>query len=144
MSAPVSRPGFGTTAIHAGSTPDPITGAVVTPISLATTFVQKSPGNHTVRKTRDTQRMRYDTTTKRREALFGDSMVMLVQLSIRESSAQYGFGAHLNESLAPFPIHSYVVCFRVTNILVLVIQRHHRHRYRLHPPLLHQSMSWPK
>jgi len=39
--------GFGTTAIHAGSKPDPITGAVVTPISLATTFVQKSPGQHT-------------------------------------------------------------------------------------------------
>jgi cystathionine beta-lyase/cystathionine gamma-synthase len=40
--------GFATRAIHAGSFPDPITGAVVTPISLATTFVQKSPGQHTV------------------------------------------------------------------------------------------------
>eukprot|EP00744_Colponema_vietnamica_P001910 GILI01003093.1.p1 GENE.GILI01003093.1~~GILI01003093.1.p1 ORF type:complete len:408 (+),score=147.98 GILI01003093.1:57-1226(+) len=36
--------GFGTRAIHAGQVPDPITGAVVTPISLATTFAQKSPG----------------------------------------------------------------------------------------------------
>jgi len=39
--------GFGTKAIHAGQHPDPITGAVVTPISLATTFVQTSPGDHT-------------------------------------------------------------------------------------------------
>jgi cystathionine gamma-lyase len=38
---------FGTKAIHAGVQPDPITGAVTTPISLATTFVQKSPGVHT-------------------------------------------------------------------------------------------------
>lgn len=50
MSAPAA-PGFGTLAIHAGSNPDPITGAVVTPISLATTFVQKSPGEHTVSET---------------------------------------------------------------------------------------------
>ena len=39
--------GFGTKAIHAGQSPDPITGAVAVPISLATTFVQTSPGNHT-------------------------------------------------------------------------------------------------
>jgi cystathionine gamma-lyase len=39
--------GLSTTAIHAGTHPDPVTGAVVTPISLATTFVQKSPGEHT-------------------------------------------------------------------------------------------------
>lgn len=45
--ASIGRVGFGTTAIHAGTHPDPITGAVVTPISLATTFVQKSPGQHT-------------------------------------------------------------------------------------------------
>jgi len=30
--------------IHAGQTPDPVTGAVVVPISLATTFAQRSPG----------------------------------------------------------------------------------------------------
>ena len=30
--------GFATRAIHAGQPHDPITGAVVTPISLATTF----------------------------------------------------------------------------------------------------------
>lgn len=43
----MSSDGFGTRAIHGGQQPDPITGAVVTPISLATTFVQKSPGLHT-------------------------------------------------------------------------------------------------
>ena len=40
---------FGTLAIHAGQEPDPVTGAVMTPISLASTFYQKSPGVHTVR-----------------------------------------------------------------------------------------------
>jgi len=43
----MSSDGFGTRAIHAGQQPDPITGAVCVPISLATTFVQKSPGVHT-------------------------------------------------------------------------------------------------
>ena len=42
-----SSSGFGTRCIHAGHAPDPITGAVVTPISLATTFAQSSPGQHT-------------------------------------------------------------------------------------------------
>jgi len=36
--------GFGTVAIHAGQEHDPITGAVVPSISLATTYAQKSPG----------------------------------------------------------------------------------------------------
>ncbi|DBA02904.1 TPA: hypothetical protein N0F65_005931 [Lagenidium giganteum] len=36
--------GFGTTAIHAGQHPDAHTGAVAVPISLASTFAQKSPG----------------------------------------------------------------------------------------------------
>jgi cystathionine gamma-lyase len=39
--------GFGTKAIHAGQTPDPITGAVMTPIYQTSTYVQKSPGQHT-------------------------------------------------------------------------------------------------
>lgn len=38
--------GFGTKAIHAGQPPDPQTGAVVVPLSLATTFRQTSPGVH--------------------------------------------------------------------------------------------------
>jgi len=39
-------PGFETQAIHAGSEPDPSTGAVVPPISLATTFAQDGIGRH--------------------------------------------------------------------------------------------------
>ena len=38
--------GFSTRAIHAGQDPDPSTGAVVTPISLSTTFAQEGVGNH--------------------------------------------------------------------------------------------------
>jgi cystathionine gamma-lyase len=37
---------FATNAIHAGQFPDPTTGAVMTPISLSTTFQQPSPGEH--------------------------------------------------------------------------------------------------
>jgi cystathionine gamma-synthase len=40
------RPGFETKAIHAGQDPDPVTGAVVPPISLATTFAQSAAGEH--------------------------------------------------------------------------------------------------
>jgi cystathionine gamma-synthase len=38
--------GFETRAIHAGQAPDPVTGAVVTPITLATTFAQEEIGKH--------------------------------------------------------------------------------------------------
>lgn len=38
--------GFETRAIHAGQGPDPSTGAVVVPISLATTFRQSAVGEH--------------------------------------------------------------------------------------------------
>ena len=38
--------GFETRAVHAGQAPDPSTGAVVTPISLATTFAQDGVGDH--------------------------------------------------------------------------------------------------
>lgn len=40
--------GFGTRAIHVGSEPDKETGAVITPIYLATTYKQDSVGNHKV------------------------------------------------------------------------------------------------
>jgi len=40
----LNEQGFGTRAIHAGQEPDLVTGAVVTPISLASTFAQNSPG----------------------------------------------------------------------------------------------------
>jgi hypothetical protein len=36
--------GPGTRYVHVGSEPDSVTGAVVTPISLGTTFQQLSPG----------------------------------------------------------------------------------------------------
>src|SRR5512135_2634646 len=38
--------GFETRAIHAGQEPDPTTGAIMTPVVLATTYVQASPGEH--------------------------------------------------------------------------------------------------
>ncbi|KAJ5817909.1 Pyridoxal phosphate-dependent transferase major region subdomain 2 [Penicillium robsamsonii] len=37
--------GFGTLAVHAGSPHDPVTGAVIAPISLSTTYAQTSVGN---------------------------------------------------------------------------------------------------
>ncbi|HEV7762059.1 MAG TPA: PLP-dependent transferase, partial [Acidimicrobiales bacterium] len=40
------RWGFETRAIHAGNPPDPASGAVVPPISLSTTFVQRAVGEH--------------------------------------------------------------------------------------------------
>lgn len=38
--------GIGTLAIHAGQSPDPSTGAVMTPIYATSTYVQASPGVH--------------------------------------------------------------------------------------------------
>ena len=35
-------PGFKTREIHAGVSPDPVTGAILTPIYQSTTFVQES------------------------------------------------------------------------------------------------------
>ncbi len=40
------KPGLGTLAIHAGQSPDPSTGAVMTPIYATSTYVQRSPGEH--------------------------------------------------------------------------------------------------
>ncbi len=40
--------GFGTRAVHAGSDPDPSTGAVIPAISLSTTYKQHGVGNHKV------------------------------------------------------------------------------------------------
>ncbi len=39
-----NRRGFATRAIHAGQQPDPLTGAIMTPIYASSTFVQESPG----------------------------------------------------------------------------------------------------
>ncbi len=38
--------GFETRAIHAGQQPDPVTGAVVTPMYLTSTYAHSSPGEH--------------------------------------------------------------------------------------------------
>ena len=38
--------GLGTRAIHAGQSPDPSTGAIMTPIYATSTYVQESPGKH--------------------------------------------------------------------------------------------------
>ena len=42
----IGQLGFETRAIHAGQSPDPVTGAVVTPLYLTSTFAQSSPGVH--------------------------------------------------------------------------------------------------
>ena len=41
-----NKHGLGTLAIHAGQSPDPSTGAIMTPIYATSTYVQKSPGVH--------------------------------------------------------------------------------------------------
>ena len=38
--------GFGTKAVHAGVTPDPVSGAIMTPIYQTSTYVQEAPGKH--------------------------------------------------------------------------------------------------
>src|ERR1700722_7900316 len=46
MKPTFTKRGFGTRAIHAGQTPDPTTGAIMTPIYATSTYVQSSPGVH--------------------------------------------------------------------------------------------------
>jgi len=46
MSQSSKSQGLGTRAIHAGQSPDPSTGAVMTPIYATSTYVQSSPGVH--------------------------------------------------------------------------------------------------
>ncbi len=41
-----NKHGFGTRAIHAGQEPDPVTGAVMTPIYMTSTYAQTAPGEH--------------------------------------------------------------------------------------------------
>ena len=43
----IDTDGFETRAIHAGQDPEPITGAVITPIFQTSTYAQPSPGDHT-------------------------------------------------------------------------------------------------
>jgi cystathionine gamma-lyase len=46
MKNPTDNLGFSTRAIHAGQSPDPTTGAIMTPVYLTSTYVQDSPGVH--------------------------------------------------------------------------------------------------
>jgi cystathionine gamma-lyase len=46
MTKPSKPQGLGTRAIHAGQSPDPTTGAIMTPIYATSTYVQQSPGVH--------------------------------------------------------------------------------------------------
>ncbi|MDE2249316.1 MAG: PLP-dependent transferase [Xanthomonadaceae bacterium] len=55
--------GLGTRAIHAGQTPDPSTGAIMTPIYATSTYVQQSPGKHKgyeYSRTQNPTRMAYE------------------------------------------------------------------------------------
>ena len=40
------EPGFGTRAIHAGQRPEPLAGAIMTPIYLTSTYVQDGVGKN--------------------------------------------------------------------------------------------------
>ena len=46
MTETKNRQAFATRVIHAGQTPDPLTGAVMPPIYQTSTFAQESPGKH--------------------------------------------------------------------------------------------------
>ncbi|WP_448102431.1 trans-sulfuration enzyme family protein [Luteibacter jiangsuensis] len=55
--------GLGTRAIHAGQSPDPSTGAIMTPIYATSTYVQASPGKHQgyeYSRTQNPTRMAYE------------------------------------------------------------------------------------
>src|SRR5579883_846908 len=55
--------GMGTRAIHAGQSPDPSTGAIMTPIYATSTYVQSSPGVHKgyeYSRTQNPTRMAYE------------------------------------------------------------------------------------
>jgi len=55
--------GLGTRAIHAGQSPDPSTGAIMTPIYATSTYVQRSPGVHQgyeYSRTQNPTRMAYE------------------------------------------------------------------------------------
>src|SRR5579872_3028429 len=63
MSTKDNRHSFATRVIHAGQTPDPSTGAVMTPIYATSTYVQTSPGKHQgyeYSRTRNPTRLAYE------------------------------------------------------------------------------------
>ena len=63
MKKNVKKAGLGTRAIHAGQSPDPSTGAIMTPIYATSTYVQASPGVHQgyeYSRTQNPTRMAYE------------------------------------------------------------------------------------
>src|SRR5207302_6532418 len=46
IACPQRKAAFATRAVHAGQSPDPTTGAVMTPIYTTSTYAQQSPGVH--------------------------------------------------------------------------------------------------
>ena len=68
--------GFATRAIHAGQDPEPITGAVVPPLFLTSTFAQPAPGEHSG--------FEYSRTANPTRAAFETCVANL-------ESARYGF-----------------------------------------------------
>ncbi|MHB8446983.1 MAG: trans-sulfuration enzyme family protein [Rudaea sp.] len=59
----IAKSGLGTRAIHAGQSPDPSTGAIMTPIYATSTYVQASPGVHKgyeYSRTQNPTRMAYE------------------------------------------------------------------------------------
>lgn len=63
MSDSYEHLGFATRAIHAGQSPDPSTGAIMTPIYATSTYVQSSPGVHQgfeYARTQNPTRMAYE------------------------------------------------------------------------------------
>ncbi|MHB8678795.1 MAG: trans-sulfuration enzyme family protein [Rudaea sp.] len=59
----IAKSGLGTRAIHAGQSPDPSTGAIMTPIYATSTYVQSSPGVHKgyeYSRTQNPTRMAYE------------------------------------------------------------------------------------
>jgi cystathionine gamma-lyase len=69
--------GFSTRAIHAGQTPDPSTGAIMTPLYLTSTYVQSSPGEH--------QGYEYSRTSNPTRKAYEDCLASL-------ESGKHGFG----------------------------------------------------
>lgn len=67
---------FNTRAIHAGQSPDPTTGAIMTPVYLTSTYVQQSPGVH--------QGWEYSRTHNPTRKAYEDCLANL-------ESAKYGF-----------------------------------------------------
>lgn len=70
--SPVHR--FGTLAVHAGSPHDPVTGAVIEPISLSTTYAQTAPSKPVgiYEYTRSANPNRYDVCEPRLEPRTAD------------------------------------------------------------------------